>query len=103
MTPRTAGARACSLRIGIRINTRGQAEASCSKTGGTAPISLLVPQVKLPKRLDLDRNPKRAHNSVPRLIVANWVERRMLPAEAVVLVQAPIWFLVRRLKSILAK
>ena len=43
---------------GARINTRGLAAVSRSKTGRgqvTAPIFLLVPQVKLPKRLDLDR------------------------------------------------
>ncbi|MEE4317088.1 MAG: DUF6441 family protein [Erythrobacter sp.] len=42
----------------------------------TAPIFLLIPQVKLPKRLDLDRDATRAHDSVPGLIVANWVEGR---------------------------
>jgi hypothetical protein len=60
-----------------RINKRGQAVASRSKTGRnqvTAPIFLLVPQVKLPKRLDLDRDAERAHDCVPGLIVANWVE-----------------------------
>ena len=38
-----------------RLNTKGRAAASRSKTGRsvvTAPIFLLVPQVKLPKRLD---------------------------------------------------
>jgi hypothetical protein len=40
-----------------------------------APIFLLVPQVKLPKRLDLARDAERAHELVPGLIVANWVER----------------------------
>ena len=41
-----------------RMNTRGQAVASRSKTGrgqATVPIFLLVPQVKLPKRLDLSQ------------------------------------------------
>jgi len=50
---------------------------SRSKTGRgkvTAPIFLLVPQVKLPKRLDLARDADRALDSVPGLIVANWVE-----------------------------
>ncbi|RDC67480.1 hypothetical protein DLJ49_20900 [Rhodovulum sp. 12E13] len=64
-----------------RINTRGQAVASRAKTGRnqvTAPIFLLVPQVKLPKRLDLDRDTERAHDSVPGLIVANWVVSRHL-------------------------
>ena len=60
-----------------RINTRGQAVASRAETGRnqvTAPIFLLVTQVNLPKRLDLDRDAERAHDSVPGLIVANWVE-----------------------------
>ena len=62
-----------------RINKRGQAVASRSKTGRnqvTTPIFLLVPQVKLPKRLDLARAAERAHDAVPGLIVANWVEGR---------------------------
>ena len=36
------------------------------------PIFLLVPQVKLPKRLDLARDAERAHETLPGLIVANW-------------------------------
>jgi hypothetical protein len=62
-----------------RLNTKGQAVVSRSKTGRgkvTAPIFLLVPQVKLPKRLDLARDADRALDSVPGLIVANWVEAR---------------------------
>ena len=62
-----------------RLNTKGQAVVSRSKTGRgkvTAPIFLLVPQVKLPKRLDLARDAERAHEAVPRLIVANWLEGR---------------------------
>jgi hypothetical protein len=39
----------------------------------TAPIFLLVPQVKLPKRLYLARDAERALDSVPGLIVARWV------------------------------
>jgi hypothetical protein len=38
------------------------------------PIFLLVPQVKLRKRLDLDRDAKAAQEQIPRAIVANWVE-----------------------------
>ncbi len=63
-----------------RINKCGQAVASRSKTGRnqvTAPIFLLVPQVKLPKRLNLDRDAERALDKVPGLIVANWVEGRV--------------------------
>jgi hypothetical protein len=62
-----------------RLNMKGQAVASRSKTGRgkvTAPIFLLVPQVKLPKRLDLGRDAERALDSVPGLIVANWLEAR---------------------------
>ena len=63
-----------------RLNKGGRAVASRSKTGRgltTVPIFLLVPQVKLPKRLDLDRDAERAHDSLPGLIVANWVEGRI--------------------------
>lgn len=62
-----------------RLNIRGLGVASRSKTGrgrSTVPIFLLVPQVKLPKRLDLDRDAERAHDIVPGLIVAKWVEGR---------------------------
>ena len=63
-----------------RINTRGRAMASRSKTGRgqvTAPIFLLVPQVKLRKRLDLARDAERVQGQVPGLIVANWLEGRI--------------------------
>jgi len=63
-----------------RLNKGGRAVASRSKTGRgltTVPIFLLVPQVKLPKRLDLDRDAERAHDSVPGLIVANWLEAKL--------------------------
>ena len=63
-----------------RLNTKGRAVASRSKTGRgvvTAPIFLLVPQVKLPKRLDLARDAERAHETLPGLIVANWAEDRL--------------------------
>jgi hypothetical protein len=63
-----------------RLNTRGRAVVSRSKTGrgvATVPIFLLLSQVKLPKRLDLAREARRAHGAVPGLIVANWVEARL--------------------------
>jgi hypothetical protein len=63
-----------------RLNTKGQAVVSRSKTGRgkvTAPIFLLVPQVKLPKRLGLARDAERALDGVPGLIVANWVEAKV--------------------------
>jgi len=56
-----------------RLNTKGQAVLSRSKTGPgevTAP-NFLVPQMKLLKRLDLARDADRALDSVPGLIVAN--------------------------------
>jgi len=59
-----------------RLNTKGQAVVSRSKTGRgkvSSPIFLLVPQVKLPKRLNLARDAERAHDAVPGLIVAKWV------------------------------
>ncbi len=59
-----------------RLNTHGRAVASRSKTGRgviTVPIFLLVPQVKLPKRLDLARDAGRAQDVLPSSIVAHWV------------------------------
>ena len=63
-----------------RLNKGGRAVASRSKTGRgltTVPIFLLVPQVKLPKRLKLDRDAERALDSLPWLIVSNWAEERL--------------------------
>jgi hypothetical protein len=63
-----------------RLNTKGRAVASKSKTGRgvvTAPIFLLVPQVKLPKRLDLARDAERALAAIPGSIVRNWVEGKL--------------------------
>jgi len=60
-----------------RINTRGTAVASRSKTDRgqvTAPIFILVPQVKLRKRLDLARDAERVADKVPGLIVERWFE-----------------------------
>ena len=61
----------------VRLNTKGQAAVSKSKTGRgkvTAPIFILVRQVKLPKRLDLARDAERALAAVPGGVVRNWVE-----------------------------
>jgi len=63
-----------------RLNTKGRAVASRSKTGRgltTVPIFLLVPQVKLRKRLDLARDAERAVDGVPGRIVAKWVEGQL--------------------------
>lgn len=62
-----------------RLNARGRAVASRSKTGRgvtTVPIFLLVPQVKLPKRLDLARDAMGAQDALPGAIVKNWVEEK---------------------------
>ena len=62
-----------------RVNSKGRAVASRAKTGRgkvTAPIFLLVPQVKLRKRLDLARDAERAIDGVPARIVVGWVESR---------------------------
>lgn len=63
-----------------RLNSRGLGVASRAKTGrgrSTVPIFLLVPQVKLAKRLDLARDAKAARERIPRAIVANWVEDKV--------------------------
>ncbi len=59
-----------------RLNTKGLGVVSRSKTGrgrATVPIFLLVPQVKLRKRLDLARDADRIAGKVPKLVVERWV------------------------------
>ena len=63
-----------------RLNNKGRAVASRSRTGRgvtTVPIFLLVPQVKLRKRLNLARDAARAQDRLPGAIVAHWVEGRL--------------------------
>ena len=63
-----------------RLNSKGRAVASKSKTGrgvATVPIFLLVPQVGLRKRLDLARDAERAAEGMPGRIVAKWVEGKV--------------------------
>lgn len=58
-----------------RVNTKGRAVASRSKTGrgvATVPIFLLVAQVSLKKRLDLARDAEVWAGRVQGLIVSNW-------------------------------
>ena len=60
-----------------RLNSKGRAVVSKSKTGrglATVPIFILVPQVKLPKRLSLEGPVREAEARLPGLIVANWRE-----------------------------
>ena len=63
-----------------RLNSRDLAVGSRSKSGrcaSTVPIFLLVPQVKLRKRLDLARDAKAAQERIPGAILANWIEGRL--------------------------
>ena len=63
-----------------RLNSRGLGVASRSKTGrgqSTVPIFLLVPQVKLAKRLSLARDAERAQAAIPGLIVSGWVDSKL--------------------------
>ena len=63
-----------------RLNARGRAVASRSRTGRgvtTVPIFLLVPQVQLRKRLDLTRDARVAQERIPGAIVAYWVDGKI--------------------------
>jgi hypothetical protein len=63
-----------------RISKAGYAVQSRAKTGRnqvTAPIFVLVPQVKLKKRLDLDRPARAVGDRIPSLIVDKWVEGKL--------------------------
>ncbi|MDO5606636.1 MAG: DUF6441 family protein [Paracoccus sp. (in: a-proteobacteria)] len=58
-----------------RVNKRGRAVASRSKTGrglASVPIFILVPQVSLRKRLDIDTPARAALNDLPASIVSRW-------------------------------
>ena len=58
-----------------RLSSRGLGVASRSKTGrwcATVPIFLLVPQVRLRKRLDLVRDVEKVAGKVPGLVVERW-------------------------------
>ena len=62
-----------------RLNSRGLGVASRAKTGrgrSTVPIFLLVPQVKLAKRLHLARDAEWVQAAIQGRIVANWVEHK---------------------------
>lgn len=58
-----------------RLNKHGRAVVSRSKTGRgltSVPIFLMVPQVSLRKRLDLERPSRAALNALPGAIVSRW-------------------------------
>ncbi|PWE32777.1 hypothetical protein DDZ14_08505 [Maritimibacter sp. 55A14] len=68
-----------------RINTRGVAQKKRGKrrkdgtlTGATTvPIFVLMPQVKLPARLDLDADTRKWDARLPDMIVDAWVSRKV--------------------------
>lgn len=63
-----------------RLSAGGLAKLSRSKTGrglASIPIFLLVRQVGLPKRLDLERDARAAQERLPDAIVANWTEPKL--------------------------
>ncbi|HMQ41764.1 MAG TPA: DUF6441 family protein [Paracoccus sp. (in: a-proteobacteria)] len=62
-----------------RLSRKGRAVRSRSKTGRgltSVPIFLLVPQVRLSKRLDLERPAKAALAALPAAIARRWSETR---------------------------
>lgn len=66
-----------------RLNSCGLSVALLTKVGRGLTkvlIFLLVRHVKLRKRLDLARDADRALDSLPGMIVANWVEGRSIQA-----------------------
>lgn len=70
----------CLLVAEGRLNTKGRAVASRSKTGRgltSVPIFLMIRQVRLRKRLDLAREAERAVDSVPGKIVAGWLDGKV--------------------------
>lgn len=63
-----------------RISKSGAAVASRAKSGRgqvTAPIFILVPQVRLRKRLDLGRDVMAVSAGIPQAIVDKWVEGKL--------------------------
>jgi hypothetical protein len=73
--------RRTGLRLRFIYRRRGPsllvAEGRLNSKGRAVPIFLLVPQVKLRKRLDLARDAERAIDGVPGRIVANWVDGKV--------------------------
>lgn len=58
-----------------RLNSKGRAVVSRSQTGrglASVPIFLLVPQVSLRKRLDLERDARAALGALPGAIAERW-------------------------------
>ncbi|MFA8444022.1 DUF6441 family protein [Yoonia sp.] len=56
------------------LGVASRPEPGCELT--TVPVFALIPQVRLRKRLDLDREAKAVQAHIPGTIVANWVERQ---------------------------
>ncbi|WP_319825856.1 DUF6441 family protein [Thalassovita sp.] len=63
-----------------RLSSRGLGVASRAKSGrgrASVPVFLLVPQVRLRKRLDLARDAARAQAELPGRIAKHWVAGRL--------------------------
>ena len=64
-------------RTGLAQAKRGSRRQDGILTGTqTVPVFLLLPQVSLRKRLDLDRDARWAEAALPGLVVANWPDGR---------------------------
>lgn len=60
---------------GVAVTKRGKRRKDGILTGAiTVPIFILVPQVKLSKRLNLARDALRAGQSIPAIFARNWKE-----------------------------
>lgn len=71
-----ADARGIVVARGPAIISRAELAYDAS-VNDSAKIFLLVPQVKLRKRLDLARDAERAQAAIPSSILRNWVEDRL--------------------------
>jgi hypothetical protein len=66
-----------------RTNRPGSNREKCGRGAASVPIFLLVPQVRLRKRLDLARDAKAVLERIPGAIVARWGGAQTLkPARA---------------------
>jgi hypothetical protein len=79
MVPATADGPAL-LVARARVDSRGRAVRSRSKTGRgvqSVVVFILVPRVRLPRRLDLDRDARAWQGRVPGLLADAWLEARV--------------------------
>jgi hypothetical protein len=60
------------LESAVLLSPPGPELPRSRRVAVTAPVFLLMPQVRLPKRLDVARVAEQAADGVPRLFVAIW-------------------------------